>query len=628
MPTDVPLVPREVLFGNPERVGPRLSPDGTRVAWLAPEEGVLNVWVGPVATVPEGARAVTRDRDRGIRTVTWAYDDRHVLYVQDAAGDENWRLHAVDLETGEDRDLTPFAEVQAQIVDVDEDFPDDVLVGLNRRDPQLHDLFRLHLPSGELTLVSENPGFVGWVPDAQWRVRGAVAPLPDGGTQIMVRETEDDEWRVLLEVGQEDSLSTAPLAFTAEGDGLYAISSVGRNAGALVRLSLAEGSEEVLAADERYDVAGARFERRTRRPQVVAFLRERLTYEVLDPAIADDLAAVLALGDGDVSLVGRDREDTAWLVAEMADDGPVRYHRYDRTSGESTFLFTHQPALDEYRLASMEAFSFTARDGLELHGYLTCPVGVERSGLPAVLNVHGGPWVRDAWGYDPEAQWFANRGYVCIQVNYRGSTGYGKAFTNAGDKAWGAEMHDDLVDAVNHVVGQGWVDRERVAIHGGSYGGYAALVGATFTPEVFRCAVDIVGPSNLSTLIRSIPPYWAPMVAQFHTRVGNPETEKDFLWSRSPLSRVDDIRIPLLIAQGANDPRVKVAEAEQIVAALEEKGIPHTYLLFPDEGHGFAKPENRLKFYAAEEAFLAEHLGGRAEPAADGGAAAEAEPAA
>jgi len=261
----------------------------------------------------------------------------------------------------------------------------------------------------------------------------------------------------------------------------------------------------------------------------------------------------------------------------------------------------------------MEPFVFTARDGLEVHGYVTFPPGLPRTGLPAVLDVHGGPWVRDQWGYVPEAQWFANRGYLCVQVNYRGSTGYGKAFTNAGNREWGAAMHDDLIDAVEHAVGQGWADRERVGIYGGSYGGYAALVGATFTPDVFRCAVDIVGPSNLITLLETIPAYWQPQIALFHQRVGNPATEREFLWSRSPLSRVDDITIPVLIAQGANDPRVKQAEAEQIVAALETKGLPHEYLLFADEGHGFAKPASRERFYAAAERFLAEHLGGRSQ---------------
>jgi dipeptidyl aminopeptidase/acylaminoacyl peptidase len=290
----------------------------------------------------------------------------------------------------------------------------------------------------------------------------------------------------------------------------------------------------------------------------------------------------------------------------------VPFYAYDRSSGTSQFLFEHQPALSGYQLAAMEPFSFQARDGLTIHGYLTFPPGAERSQLPAVLNVHGGPWARDRWGFGPEAQWLANRGYLCIQVNFRGSTGYGKAFINAGDREWGAAMQDDLSDAVAYVIGLGWADPARVAIYGGSYGGYAALAGAAFTPGLYACAVDIVGPSNLITLIETIPPYWAPLIAQFHNRVGNPETDRDFLWSRSPLSAADRITVPLLIAQGANDPRVKQAESEQIVAALEKAGIDHEYMLFPDEGHGFAKPENRLRFYGAAEQFLARHLGGLA----------------
>ncbi|WP_218566437.1 alpha/beta hydrolase family protein [Vallicoccus soli] len=336
---------------------------------------------------------------------------------------------------------------------------------------------------------------------------------------------------------------------------------------------------------------------------------------LLDESLRPDLERVEALGDGDVSVGRRERGDRLWLVSVAPSDGPVAYHLYDRSTGEARFLFTHRAELAEQVLAPMEPFSFTARDGLEIHGYATFPPGVDPAGLPAVLNVHGGPWARDFWGYDPDAQWLANRGYVCLQVNFRGSTGYGKAFLNAGDKQWGRAMHDDLVDAVEHAVARGWVDRERVGIYGGSYGGYAALAGAAFTPDVFRCAVDLVGPSNLLTLLDSLPEYWKPMIAHMHRRVGDPATEKDMLWERSPLSRAGDIRIPVLVAQGANDPRVKQAEAEQIVAALQEKGLPHTYLLFEDEGHGLAKPENRERFYAACEAFLAEHLGGRAQEA-------------
>ncbi|HYX44671.1 MAG TPA: S9 family peptidase [Acidimicrobiales bacterium] len=607
----VPIVPREVLFGNPERTSPRISPDGGRLAWLGPDEGVLNVWVGTVGGTE--SRAVTRDRDRGIRSFSWAHDRRHLLYLQDKGGDENWRLYDVDLETDEIRDLTPYDEVQARVEELDKRFPDHVLVGLNRDNPELHDVYRLDLRTGELEKVAANPGFVALLADAEWKVRAGLAPTPDGGLRLMVRDGGDDEWRQLLEVGQEDAITTEPVDFTLDGAALYAITSLGANAGRLVRIDCASGEMDVIAEDPTYDVTAVRLDPDTRQPQVAVVLRDRADYRVLDPAVADDVEALLGLSPGDPFLVGHDDSDRVWLVAYTLDDGPVRYYAWDRQQARSTFLFDHQPALSRYQLAKMEPFSFSARDGLTVHGYLTFPPEVPAHDLPTVLNVHGGPWARDVWGFDPEAQWLANRGYLCVQVNYRGSTGYGKAFVNAGDKEWGAKMHDDLLDAVAHVVDKGWADRDRVAIYGGSYGGYAALVGAAFTPDVFRCAVDIVGPSSLKTLIESIPPYWAPLVAQFHTRVGNPETEEEFLWERSPLSKVDQIRIPLLIAQGANDPRVKQAEAEQIVAAMKEKGLDHQYLLFPDEGHGFAKPENRLAFYAAAERFLARHLGGRVE---------------
>jgi dipeptidyl aminopeptidase/acylaminoacyl peptidase len=605
----VPIVPRDVLFGNPERTSPRISPDGTRLAWLAPDEGVLNVWVGGIRG--EHANPVTRDRDRGIRAFYWAHDRRHVLYIQDKGGDENWRLYGVDLDTGDIRDLTPFEGVQARVEDLDKRFPDHVLVGLNRENAELHDVYRLDLRQGELEKVAANPGFVGLLADAAWNVRAGVAPKADGGFTLMVRDGDGDDWRTLLDIAPEDALTSEPIGFTLDGRGIYGITSVDANAGRLVCIDCATGAMNVLAEDPTYDVTAVRLHPDTRQPQVVVFQKERLDYRVVDPAVADDVEALLGLSPGDPLLVGHDDADRIWLVAYTLDDGPVRYYAWDRQAAQATFLFDHQPALSGYQLAKMEPFSFTARDGLVVHGYLTFPPGLPAQGLPTVLDVHGGPWARDVWGFDPEAQWLANRGYLCVQVNYRGSTGYGKAFVNAGNREWGGKMHTDLVDAVEHVVAKGWADRGRVAIYGGSYGGYAALVGAAFTPDVFRCAVDIVGPSNLKTLIESIPPYWAPMVAQFHTRVGNPETEEDLLWERSPLSRVDQIRIPLLIAQGANDPRVKQAESEQIVAALRERGIDHQYLLYPDEGHGFAKPENRLAFFAAAERFLARHLGGR-----------------
>ena len=606
------LVPREVLFGNPERIAPRISPDGSRLAWIAPHEGVLNVWVRTVGH--DDDRVVTDDTDRGIRQFFWGPDNRRILYLQDRGGDENWRLYDVDLATGDSRDLTPFEGVQTRVEHVDKDFPGRILVGLNRDRPELHDVYALELSSGELTRIVENPGFVGFVTDESFEVRAAVAPREDGGLSVLVRDTPDAPWRTILEADQEDALITHPLAFSEDGRRLVALSSVGANTSRLVWLDCADGSETVVAEDPVYDVAGVRLHPDTNDPQIAFVRRERMDYLVLDPAVAGDLDRLRRLDRGDLELAGHDDADRIWLAGFSTDDGPIRYHAYDRESGRSTFLFEHQPALSRYELAAMEPFSFTARDGLVVHGYLTFPAGEERSALPAVVNVHGGPWFRDTWGFDPEAQWLANRGYLCVQVNYRGSTGYGKAFVSAGDGEWGRRMHDDLIDAVRWVISEGYADADRIGIFGGSYGGYAALVGAAFTPDVFRCAVDIVGPSNLKTLIESIPPYWAPLVAQFHTRIGDPATDADLLWERSPLSRVDDIRIPLLIVQGANDPRVKQAESEQIVAALREKAIPHEYMLFEDEGHGFAKPENRLRFYAAAERFLAEHLGGRFEP--------------
>jgi dipeptidyl aminopeptidase/acylaminoacyl peptidase len=556
---------------------------------------------------------VTNDRDRGIRFLYWAHDNRHLLYVQDAAGDENWRLHAVDLETGTDRDLTPFETVQARVEHLDKRFPNDVLVGLNKDDPQFHDVYRLDLPSGRLDRVVHNRRFVGFVADTEFRVRGAVEPTPDGGLVVHVRDGDDAEWRPLVEAGPDDALTTRPVAFMPDGRRLVAVSSLGANAGRLVRIDLESGAEEVLAEDPRYDVVRVRLNPDSKEPELAVFLKERAVHEALRPEVADDLAVLAGLDRGDLTVHGGDHADRLWLAEYTRDDGPVAYYVYDRETKEGSFLFVHQPALEEYELARMEPFSFRTRDGLTIQGYLTFPPGAERRGLPAVVNVHGGPWSRDVWGFHPEAQWLANRGYLSIQVNYRGSIGYGKDFVNAGDREWGAKMHDDLVDAVSYVTGRGWADPARIGIFGGSYGGYAALVGATFTPDVFRCAVDVVGPSSLKTLIESIPPYWAPAVALFHRRVGNPETDEEFMWSRSPLSRVEEIRIPILIAQGANDPRVKQAESEQIVAAMREKGIPYEYMLFEDEGHGFAKPENRLRFYAAAERFLAEHLGGRCE---------------
>ncbi len=610
MSTLPPLIPREDIFGNPDKISPEVSPDGTKLAYIAPDAGVLNVWLRTVGQSDD--RAVTRDRKRGIRMFTWAHDERHLLYIQDLDGDENWHIWSVDLQGDEIRDLTPHAGVQAQLVGVDSRFPNEVLLSMNLRDARVHDVYRADLATGELTLEVENPGdVVGWLADADFKVRGAHAGMPDGGFQLRVRDTVDAPWRPLVTWGPDDD--GGPTAFTEDGKSIYLSTSIGSDTQELRVASLADGSEQVLATHPVADLSGMLMHPVEHVVRAVSFAVDRAEWCILDQAVADDVRRIHDLHPGDASVVSMDLADRTWVIHYDRDDAPASYHVYDRQTRELTYLFTAREKLQNVTLAEMQPVKIVSRDGLDLYSYLTLPPGIEARNLPLVLNVHGGPWARDHWGYDPEAQWFANRGYACLQVNFRGSTGFGKRFLHAGDREWGGKMHDDLIDAVNWAIAEGIADPKRVAIYGGSYGGYSALVGAAFTPEVFTCSVDIVGPSSIRTLIASIPPYWEPLRSIFIHRVGDPETEAEFLDSRSPLYKADQIVCPMLIAQGANDPRVKQAESEAIVAALRERGKEVEYLLFEDEGHGFARPENRLKFYAAAEKFLARHLGGRCE---------------
>lgn len=616
----VRLIPREVLLGNPSKTNPQISPDGKRLAYLAPVDGVLNVWVRTLGADDDTQSApstpITNDTQRGIRWYFWAGDGDGILFMQDAGGDENWRLYSTDLTTRATRDLTPFEGVQVQPVHRDKRFPHEMLIAINKDNPAAHDAYRINVTTGELTLVAKNPGNVtGWVSDAELHVRGAMAFDEMGGGELLVRDSDQAGWRSIAKWDSDDALTSRPVGFSKNGDSIYVKDSRDANAGRLVQLSLSGDVAGVIVEDAHYDVEDVVLHPDTYEPQMALLVKARKEWVIFDDAIKDDIAAIRALHPGDFWITNRDDADQVWIISFETDDGPVEYFAFDRRTRKGTFLFTNREELEDYELSSIEPISFKARDGLTLHGYLTLPRSLDgkAKGLPLVLNVHGGPWGRNAWGYDPEAQWLANRGYACLQVNFRGSTGYGKAFVNAGDREWGAKMHDDLVDAVNWAVQTGIADPGKIAIYGGSYGGYAALVGATFTPDLFSCAIDVVGPSNLVTLLHSIPPYWTPMKNMMYRRIGNPDTEPEFLESRSPLFKADRIKIPMLIAQGANDPRVKQAESEQIVAAMKKNGVEYEYLLFEDEGHGFARPENRLKFYAAAERFLAKHLGGRVE---------------
>ena len=619
-----PLIPRRALFGNPDKIMPRLSHDGTRISYLAPVNAVLNVWVGPVDD-PEAARPVTNDKKRGIRTYSWAFSNKHIVYAQDKDGDENWHIYSVDLTTGQTKDLTPLEGVQARIQETSHKFPNELILGLNDRNPELHDLYRVNIDSGERSLIQENEGFLGFVTDHTYNIRFASRFESDGGIQLF-RSTDQGEWESFMKVEMEDTLTTSPVGFDKTGEILYMHDSRGRNTAALTALNLETGEETTLAEDPRADASQLMIHPTEKNIQAVAFEYERREWRVLDDSIAQDLATLRATAEGDIQVISRTLDDKHWIVAYLLDNGPVHYYLYNRNEKKAKFLFTNRKELEGAPLAKMHPVVIKSRDGLELVSYYTLPVWSTSNGrtrpdgpLPMVLFVHGGPWARDQWGYNPFHQLLANRGYAVLSVNYRGSTGFGKGFINAANREWGAKMHDDLIDAVKWAIGEGMADPGRVAIMGGSYGGYATLVGVTFTPETFACGVDIVGTSSLVTFSESIPPYWKPFVELMATRTGDHRTDEGraLLEKRSPLNYVDRITKPLLIAQGANDPRVKQAESDQIVEAMQDKGIPVTYVLYPDEGHGFARPENRLSFNAVAEAFLAQHLGGRSEPIGD-----------
>lgn len=607
------LIPRETLFGNPEKYRARISPDGKRLSFLAPDQAnVLQVFVRTIGQTDD--KAVTSDPKRGIRIYHWAQDSRTILYLQDSDGDENWHLYGVDLETGKTTDHTPFPGVRADITALDPAYPDELLVQLNKRDKTVFDVYRLNLRTAALALDTENPGDVtAWVADAKLQVRAAQVSTSDGGTEIRVRDDPQSPWRGWLKAGPDEILSFE--AFAPDGKSAYLLSSLGNDTARVLERVIAT-NEETVVASSYVDAEALQTHPRTHALEAVSFVGARAWWVAVDPAVKADLDGLASLFDADFTVVDRDAQDATWLVSYTSDQSPVRYYTWNRASKSGTLVFSAQPKLDKLPLAATQALQLVARDGLSLPSYFTLPVGASASNLPVVLLVHGGPWARDRWQFQPEVQWLANRGYAVLQVNYRGSTGYGKKHLAAGFREWSGRMHDDLIDALTWAVQQRIADPKRIAIYGGSYGGYATLVGLSKTPDVFACGVDVVGPSNLKTLIGSIPPYWKPLRARFDARVGNVDDAKDaeLVKAASPLFRADKIERPLLIAQGANDPRVKHAEAEQIVAAIRKNKGRVTYVVYPDEGHGFARPENRIDFYGRAEAFLARCLGGPSEP--------------
>ena len=614
------VIPRSALFGNPEKAQARISPDGKHLSFIAPRDGVLNIWLAPTND-PGNAKPITNDQKRGIRQHFWAYDNKHILFVQDEGGDENWHVYAVDIDTGTQKDLTPYKGVNAQVAGLSWRKPGVAAIGINDRTPEYHDMWEVNLTTGNRVLIEQNSQeFAGYDFDLDLKPRLATKTTAEGN-EILRRV--GGKWVSMLKFGQADSLTTSTIGVEGSGTSVLMQSSVGRDKAALVRVDIATSKATVLGASEQADIESIWTDPKDRTPQAytVNYLKPEIT--VLKPAVQKDVTYLTKeLGDG-FDVVGRTLDDTLWIVVSADALAPPVSYLYDRKAAKLTKLFEFRPALSKAPLVPMQSLELKSRDGLTLVAYLSLPPGSDANGdgrpdapVPLVLDVHGGPWARDAYGFNNEAQWLANRGYAVLSVNYRGSTGFGKTFVNAGDKEWAGKMHDDLLDAVAWAINEKIATADKVAIYGGSYGGYATLVGVTFTPDTFACGVDLVGPSNLATLLASIPPYWKSFYEEMTARIGDPRTEAGMklLVGRSPLTHVDAIKKPLLIAQGANDPRVKQAEADQIVKAMKAKNLPVTYVLYPEEGHGFGRPTNRVSFYAIAEGFLSKCLGGRYEP--------------
>ena len=607
-----PLIPRAILLEESQRGNPVLSPDGKRIAYCAPYNGVQNIWVKTVGK--EDDRAVTEFSQNGIDYCYWQADSRRVLYFRDEAGDENTHLYQTDIRTGQTRDLTPLKGARAAYPIMDAHYPNLLLIHINARDEKFFDLYRLDLRTGALRLDTENPGDVTrFHADHRMRIRAADVTKPDNSAEVRVRDDVQFSWRTLISWGPDEMNSdfTGIVGFSADDSAILVITSLGANAERLIVVSLATGERKILSEDAQYDVTGAMINPFNYSLEAVGYEKERMTWIFLDKGVQAGFNFLRTVRPGDIWIRSRDRSDKTWLVKYAATDSPTTYYLYSRPARKASFLFSEDPKLEDVALAPKRPIQFKALDGLILHGYLTLPVGVPERGLPLVVLVHGGPWTRDSWNLDFPVQCLANRGYAVLQVNFRGSTGYGKAYQNAGNLEWGGKVIQDLVDGKNWVVAQGLADPHRIAIVGGSFGGYAALAALAFRPEEFRCGIAINAISDASLFMATMPSYWNVARARFEMRMGK---EPEFLKSISPLYKAGQVVSPLLLIHNANDVRVKREHADLMTAALRERGKDVTYLLFPDAGHmGGGVPLNLLRRWAAIEAFLGKHLGGRVE---------------
>ncbi|MBT4855684.1 S9 family peptidase [bacterium] len=619
---ETPLIPRSVLFGLEDpsaKASMCISPEGDYLLYCTPVDKIYNIFV---CVKDDNGKfdlkksiQITYETKQHIKAAGWMYTNGHILYSQDKDGDENTHLYLLDLHNQESIDLTPFDGVKVFGSELDRRYPNKILITMNKDNPQGGDLYTMDISKDltDMTKLTSNPGNVlEYITDDDWNIRGIMQTTMEATTQIHLRNSDDEPFEQFIEWDMEDSDTSYFLDFCNNNKSIYIVDAKDSNTAKLKKINLETKEEEIIAHDPNYEMGSVFIHPKTKEIISYNIAKDRSKPTILDKSFESDFELMDEIEEGDLSIASMDKDMNTWICAFTYDDRVHNYYLFDRTTKEHYLLGKSSTKYDPYSLVHMEPISFTSRDGLTIHGYLSMPLG-KKGKVPLVLNVHGGPWCNDDWGFDESAQWLCNRGYAVLQVNYRGSTGYGKDFINAGNKEWGKKMHDDLVDAVSWATKSNIADPDKVAIFGGSYGGYAALAGLTFTPDLFCCAVDIVGPSNLITLINSFPLYWKPLLEKIKRRVGDPETEKEMLMDRSPLTHAHKIIKPLLIGQGANDPRVLQQEAEQIVAALKENNCEYEYMLFEDEGHGFRKHENRMKFFSATERFLAKHLGGRSE---------------
>lgn len=608
-----PLIPRSIVLEESERGNPVLSPDGTLIAYSAPYRGVVNLWVKSVGKSDD--RVVTDQTDEAIYSCFWQADGAHLLYLKDSAGDENTHLFQTDIRTRKTRDLTPLAGARVKSPISDARHPDTLLLHINARDRRFFDLYRLDLGTSTLSLDTVNPGdVVRFYADGRMRARVAEALKPDGSSEVRARSNQRSPWKTLIAWGADETASdaTGVVGLSADGRGVLVVTSLDSNTARLIEVDLRSGTRRTLSQDAQYDVTQVMLSPTRRSLEAVAYEKERTSWVFLDRRVQDDFDVLRTVRDGDIEVRSRDRKDRTWLVRYAASNRPTAYYHYDRSTRKARFLFSEDPKLEDVPLAPKAHVHFRASDGLTIFGYLTLPPGVPARDLPLVVRVHGGPWTRDSWNLEFPVQLLANRGYAVLQVNFRGSTGYGKAYQNAGKLEWGGKVIQDLVDGARWAVAQGLADPGRVAVMGGSFGGYAALAALAFHPDEFRCGIAMNAMSDLNLFLASMPPAWTVGRARFETHMGK---DPESLRRISPLHAADRIVRPLLLMHNANDVRVTKEHADRLAAALRERGTDVTYLLFPNAGHGSGGvPINLSRRWAAIESFLATHLGGRLEP--------------